>query len=273
MLRSTIIAEPKVSYTALIDNTVSIPIAVYYKPKAEKLGTKMKQQILKVVTIVQTCLGCLQSPTLSGDGQIVRESNGKSECGQCIELGVVCTECTDIGHQSAKPPLRACDHCVKNGRQCIRTLVVAVTTDCEQGNKNAFQMKINDRETGQLYQSFLFSVLPDAVHVGKTGNVKKKLIPHSDAVKSFYLAQFQGGIVFTDTKKHRVKAYDGQDITDLAGSGQIGHGDGSATSASFSQPMGITANFEYVVVVDANSGRIRIISIWNDKLPKTPGNT
>ncbi|CAC5377287.1 unnamed protein product [Mytilus coruscus] len=119
MLRSAIITEANVSYASLIDNT---------------------------------------SPTLSGDGQIVRESNCKSECGQCIELVVVCTECTDIGHQSTKPPLRACDHCVKDGRQCIRTLVVAVTADCEQGNKNAFQMIINDREAGQLDQSYLFRV-------------------------------------------------------------------------------------------------------------------
>lgn len=68
MLRSAIITEANVSYASLIDNTVSLPIAVYYKPKAGKTGSEMKQQILKEVTIVQTCLGCLQSPTLSGDG-------------------------------------------------------------------------------------------------------------------------------------------------------------------------------------------------------------
>ncbi|CAC5377285.1 unnamed protein product [Mytilus coruscus] len=114
----------------------------------------------------------------------------------------------------------------------------------------------------QLYVSFSSSsdVRSEIVIYDLAGNVKKKLISHSDAVKSFYVAQFLGGIVFKDAKEHRVKAYDGQDITDLAESGQIGYGDGSATSASFSQPMGITANFESVVVAVANLGRIRMIS-------------
>lgn len=168
-LKSNVISEANVTYLTNIDNTVSFPVSVMYVPKAGKTGNAMKAQFLSEISVYQTCKSCVER-TLSEEHVLSAAVADTccSSCSDCIELKDVCETCKTLNQPSFIPSLRACKYCLQQGQICIRNVVLALSTDCEAGNKSALESIIEDRKNGSLQPQYIFSCMPDAVHVGKS---------------------------------------------------------------------------------------------------------
>ena len=141
-LKENIVSAANVSYLSTVDNNVVMPISVRYKPKAGKSREKMKQQFLDYVDILQTCHCCVKVAT-SNDHILEKEATTicKSQCNTCIAMKTVCPVCKGQGQTSVRASLRACQRCLVAGQQCVRAAVLVVVTDCESGNKKAFESR------------------------------------------------------------------------------------------------------------------------------------
>ena len=168
-LKENVVTEANVTYLSTTDNSVAVPVGVTYKPKAGKTGGEMKEQFLNEVEVLQTCHCCIRSAASS---QHILDKPAimicKSTCQACIETGSVCNTCRAQGQLSHIPSLRACQQCLKANVQCSRAVVLVLASDCEAGNKRAFELISQSRVDGTLPPQFLFVCLPDAVHVGKS---------------------------------------------------------------------------------------------------------
>ena len=81
----------------------------------------------------------------------------------------VCEQFQGKGHISHILSLRCCGHCLDNGLICRRMVVLVLSTDCESGNKTAFEIiksKIVKGETDPWL--WLISILSDYPNVGKS---------------------------------------------------------------------------------------------------------
>ena len=58
-----------------------------------------------------------------------------SFCQQCFDLKDVCIDCKGKGYISHIPSVRACKVCVDSKIRCVKRVIVALTVDCEEGNK------------------------------------------------------------------------------------------------------------------------------------------
>ena len=59
--------------------------------------------------------------------------------------------------------------CINENKRCIRRVVLVLTADCEQGNKTAFLNIISSIKNNTIDPDLaLLTVLPDAVHFGKS---------------------------------------------------------------------------------------------------------
>ena len=169
-LRSNVVTEANVSYISTLDNKVSMPVGVRFVPKSGKTGENMKKQFLEDITILQTCQRCLKN-TESPEHVIANKeevNHCQSKCEMCIEGRAVCQQCQLSQQPSHLPPLRACQKCLQAGVQCVRACVLVITTDCESGNKTAFETIIDDQNNDLLPPEYAFACIPDAVHVGKS---------------------------------------------------------------------------------------------------------
>lgn len=168
-LKSHVITEANVTYLTTIDNSVSFPVSVTYLPKSGKTGTEMKEQFLSEIDVYQMCLGCIETTT--PHEHIISAGDSKkctSSCAECYRLRKVCSDCDKKKQVHYIPALRSCSNCLEKGQKCIRNIVLALSTDCEAGNKAALESIIQDRISDQLSNKYMFSCLPDAVHVGKS---------------------------------------------------------------------------------------------------------
>lgn len=152
-LKKNIVSEANVTYLSTANN-VAMPVSVRYMPKTGKSGEEMKQQFLDKVDVLQTCHSCVKVAT-SKEHILEKEAKTicNSHCETCITMESVCAECKDQGQTSHRPSLRA---------------VLVVATDCESGNKKAFELIAESRANGTLNPQFIFICLPDAVYVGKS---------------------------------------------------------------------------------------------------------
>ena len=168
-LKENIVSEANVCYLSTANNNVAMPVGVRYKPKAGKTGEEMKQQFLEEVDILQTCHCCVKAAS-SNDHILEKEAMAicRSHCDTCISTKSVCPECREKGQTSFRSSLRACQRCLEAGHQCVRAAVLVIVTDCESGNKKAFELIAESRMKGTLDSRFMFICLPDAVHVGKS---------------------------------------------------------------------------------------------------------
>lgn len=168
-LRENMITEAIVSSLTTLDNKFSLPCAVDYAAQKGKTGEAMAQEFENHIREVQICEAC-QNRTPS-QRNILKLEHVKCEsfCNVCYDSKEVCEDCKAKEHISYIPSLRCCDHCLSNGLICRRMVVLVLSTDCEQGNKSAFQIIKNKIENGQIdpYLSLL-SILPDCPHVGKS---------------------------------------------------------------------------------------------------------
>ena len=168
ILRERVVCESNVTYAISLDNSVSMPVAVSYKAKVGKTGASMKEQFLCEISIIQTCLTCVKRiPPMRHILPEDRATTCNSKCDECIEGKTICNDCAAVGQQSHLPALCACTYCLQKGEQCFKSDVVLVS-ECEQGNKSAFEAIIADRVSQVLPSEIMVCVLPDAVHVGKS---------------------------------------------------------------------------------------------------------
>ena len=168
-LRDNVVTEANITCLTTADNLSSMPVAVTYMTKKGKTGEYVKSQILQEVRIIQTCLDCVKES--KSRCSIIEEkdiSHCDAFCEDCVQEKV-CDNCTLQGQKSTIPALRACKKCIRKDKKCIKLVVLLVAADCEQGNKSAFEQFIKDRNTDGIdLGRFMFSVLPDPVHVGKS---------------------------------------------------------------------------------------------------------
>ena len=93
----------------------------------------------------------------------------ESECRQCIDLKDVCDQCKDADFMSYIPPMRPCKRCIESNLQCIKQVVMVLTSDCEEGNKRCIsklRKEIEEVTIGLCLS--LLSALPNCPHVLKT---------------------------------------------------------------------------------------------------------
>jgi hypothetical protein len=168
-LRENVVTEANVTFLSTTDNCVAMPVGVTYKPKAGKTGGDMKEQFLNEVNIVQTCHCCIKS---AASTQHILDNAAttvcKSACQVCIENASLCDDCRAQGQISHIPSLRACQRCLEANVRCVRAVVLVLASDCESGNKKAFELISESKNDGTLPPQFIFICLPDAVHVGKS---------------------------------------------------------------------------------------------------------
>ena len=92
-----------------------------------------------------------------------------SFCNVCYDFRSVCAECKMAGHVSYVPSLRACDYCLEQNIVCTRRIVMVLSSDCETGNKNAFEILNKKLQNGTIDPELeLLCILPDCPHVGKS---------------------------------------------------------------------------------------------------------
>lgn len=168
-LKENVVTEANVTYLSTTDNGVAMPVSVTYKPKAGKTGEEIKEQFLNEVELLQTCHCCIKA--VASTRHILDKPSTaicESACQACIESASVCNTCLTLGQISHIPSLRACQRCLKANVQCSRAVVLVLASDCESGNKRAFELISQSKADGTLPPQFIFVCLPDAVHVGKS---------------------------------------------------------------------------------------------------------
>ena len=73
-----------------------------------------------------------------------------------------------IRQVSHVPSLRFCDYCQGRNTVCFRRVVLVVCSDCESGNKSAFEKLQNKLESGTIDPELaVLSILPDCSKVLK----------------------------------------------------------------------------------------------------------
>ena len=85
----------------------------------------------------------------------------------CWEQKQICDECLKNGQVSYSPALRACSHCLNNNVQCVNLDILALSSDCETGNRKAME-SLEQRQKAGLADHQICVYLPDAVQVGKS---------------------------------------------------------------------------------------------------------
>ena len=168
-LRNNIITEAIVSSLTTLDNKFSLPSAVDYATQKGKTGDAMANEFETHIKTVQTCEACQRRTPGQRNILKLEDIKCKSFCNVCYEKKDVCEECLEKGHISYVPSLRRCGHCLDNGLICRRMVVLVLWTDCESGNKPAFEIFKSKIENSEIdpYLSLL-SILPDCPHVGKS---------------------------------------------------------------------------------------------------------
>ena len=169
ILKENIITEAVVSSLTTLDNKNSLPCAVEYSTQKGKTGDAMTESFESHIKTLQMCQSCqIRTPH---QRNILKSADGwcDSFCRQCFDNKEVCEDCRLLGHSSHIPSLRRCVSCIKNDRTCKRIVVLVLTSDCEQGNKTAFEALKAKIESEDIdpYLSLL-SILPDCPHVGKS---------------------------------------------------------------------------------------------------------
>lgn len=169
-LKTNIVTEVLVSSVTTLDNSTSLPCAVNYVSKAEKSGEEIKSLFSSQWKTLQVCKRCQSTfachDNILGPGAT---QNCESSCDDCTRLKAVCTNCHESGQVSHLPSLRACNCCLQNKQKCVKRTIVALTTDCEEGNKKAMLSIQQSIEEGTIDNDLaLLDPLPDCPHVGKS---------------------------------------------------------------------------------------------------------
>ena len=58
-LKARIVTEVNVTFVTTLDNRVSMPVAISYKPRTGKTGDNLKDQFISEIQQLQTCHACI----------------------------------------------------------------------------------------------------------------------------------------------------------------------------------------------------------------------
>ena len=167
-LKANIVTEAIVSSLTSLDNFCSLPAAVDYCTQSGKTGQAMADLFREHIKTLQTCESCQRQAPHRRHIISSHTMNCNSFCEECFVSKSVCDACKVSGQVSHLPSLCFCDAYRNKGAVCFRRVVAIICSDCESGNKSAFetlQEKLEaDTEDPELA---LLSILPDCSHVGK----------------------------------------------------------------------------------------------------------
>ena len=138
-LKENIITEAIVSSLTSLDNFCSLPVAVDYATRSGKTGQVMSNLFEEHIKTLQLCQACQEKTPDRSHIISSEQMNCISFCNTCYDSKTVCAECQASGHVSYVPSLRACDSCIKRNIVCTRWVLVVLCSDCETGNKSAFE--------------------------------------------------------------------------------------------------------------------------------------
>lgn len=168
-LKENIVTEAIVSSLTSLDNYCSLPVAVDYSTQSGKTGEAMADLFKGHIKTLQSCELCLKQAKHRRHIITYEEINCTSFCEECYQSKAVCGECKLLGQVSHIPSLRFCDSCRDRNAGCVRRVVMVVCSDCESGNKTAFETIKAKIEAGTEDPDLAFlSILPDCPHVGKS---------------------------------------------------------------------------------------------------------
>lgn len=161
-LKDNIVTEAIVSSLTSLDNFCSLPVAVDYTTQSGKTGQAMADLFREHIKTLQSCESCQRRAPHKRHIISSHETNCNSFCEDCYESKRVCDECKLLGQVSYLPSLRFCDGCREKNTVCFRRVVAIVCSDCESGNKSAFETIKEKLEAGTEDPELAFlSVLPD----------------------------------------------------------------------------------------------------------------
>ena len=168
-LKENIVTEAIVSSLTSLDNFCSLPVAVDYATQSGKTGQTMSSLFEEHIKALQVCQSCQEKSTDRRHIISPDQMNCTSFCDTCYNSKTVCAECKAVGHVSYVPSLRACESCLERNIVCTRRVVMVLCSDCETGNKNAFEILNEKLEKVTIDPELEFlCILPDCPHVGKS---------------------------------------------------------------------------------------------------------
>ena len=169
-LEHGIVTEALVLSITTLGNNCSLPVAIEYSTKTSKKGDDMKSFFTEQIKILQVCESCQK---YAKDMKLTLPATHinlcESECRQCIDLKDVCDQCKDAGFTYYIPPMKLCKRCIESNLQCIKRVVMILTSDCKEGNKQCMSKLRNEIEEIAIDPHLsLLSALPDCPHILKT---------------------------------------------------------------------------------------------------------
>ena len=169
-IQQNIVTEAIVSSITTLDNICSLPVAIKYSPKQGKTGNDVKELFTEQIRILQICENCqkrsehilLTIPRASID-------LCESACNECLQIEEVFDQCKIKGFISHIPSVRPCEYCMEHDMVCVKRVVMILTSDCEEGNKQCME-KLKQEIDGNTVDPHLslLSIVPDCPHVLKT---------------------------------------------------------------------------------------------------------
>ena len=165
-----IVTEGLVSSVTTLDNNCSLPVAIKYSSKTSKKGGDMKSFFTEQIKIIRLCESCqkyAQDIKLTLPATCI--DSCESECRQCIDLKYVCDQYKDADFTPYISPMRPCKRCIESNLQCIKQVVMVLTPDYEEGNKQFMSKLRKEIEEVIIDPNLsLLSVIHDCPHVLKT---------------------------------------------------------------------------------------------------------
>lgn len=123
------------SITAL-DNNCSLPVAIKYSCRTSKGGDDMKNVFTEQIKILQVYQSCQKyAKDIKLPLRTTYIDLCEIKCRQCIDLKDVCDQCNDADLTYYILPTKPCKRYTESNLQCIKQVVMVLSSDCEEGNK------------------------------------------------------------------------------------------------------------------------------------------
>ena len=158
-LKENVITEANVSLLTSLSDSITMPGAVEYMTKSGKDGIGMLNLFTKQVSVLQCCKACVEKTPSVECISKCDELICVRKCHACINAKAVCKECKTKGHLSYSPCLRACDRCLSNNLTCVRLVILALSSDCEEGNKKAMEILEEQQKEKKIIPNWIFVFL------------------------------------------------------------------------------------------------------------------
>lgn len=134
-LKQNVITEANVSIITTHCDTISMPVTVEYMTKAGKTGENMLSMFTSQIESLQCCNTCANELISQCNRDICNK-----KCEMYWKQKHLCDNCQQNGQISYSPSLRACSCCLSNNIQSVHHPILALSSDCEEGDKKAMEL-------------------------------------------------------------------------------------------------------------------------------------